>query len=76
MADDLAKNLVYHRVAALATDMIAELGFDHRERRLDVAALVIMRKEFVSLELEQVEHLPPEAPALACMDGLEGNERH
>jgi hypothetical protein len=51
VADDLAKHLTDHGVAALASDMIPKLGFDHREGCLDVAPLVIVRQKFVTAEL-------------------------
>jgi hypothetical protein len=34
----LTKDFVHHRIGALAANVIAELRFDHRESRLNVAA--------------------------------------
>src|SRR5262249_12532043 len=64
VTEELAQDLVDHRRVRLAADVVAELGLDHRERRFHVRTLVVMGKERLALELEEVEHLLPKASRL------------
>ena len=68
VADDLAQDFVDHRDRSLAVHGIAELGLDHGEVGLDIAALVILRKEVLAPQLEVQEHLLPETAARANRD--------
>src|SRR5262245_780084 len=44
----------------LAADGVAELPLNRGERRFDVRPSVVARKEFVSVELEEVKHAVPQ----------------
>ncbi len=60
VAEDFADHFVLHRHVRLAANVVAELGFQHAERALDVAPLVVMGKEIVLTKSEVVEvHCKP-----------------
>jgi len=42
MAQNLAQNFIHLRGLTLAPQTFTELGFNHRERRFNIAALVIV----------------------------------
>src|SRR5260221_3083214 len=65
VAEKLAQHLVLHRHVRLAADVITELGFQHRERRFHVAALVVMPQELVAAELVVEVHLLPQTSRFA-----------
>lgn len=60
MAQDFAQNFVNLRRAPLASEAFAELRLDHAERRLDVAALVVVLLKDRLVELVQVIHTLPQ----------------
>src|SRR4051812_19329146 len=60
MTENLAKHFVGLRVIGLASDSLSELGFNHGEHRLDVAALVVVLFELGLLELVEVIHALPQ----------------
>ena len=60
MAQDLAQHLVDLRRVSLAAKSFPELRLNHREYRLDVAALVVVRLELSLVELVEVIHALPQ----------------
>jgi len=75
VADELAVKLVHLRRGVLRLDVLAELRLDHREHRLDVRPLVVVRQEVLALELEVVEHLGPKVVLASHRTGLERDVR-
>src|SRR5262249_43608585 len=65
-AQTFQEHLVELRVREPGADAPAELPLDRAERRLDVAALVVVREEVVALEGEVVPHAPPRGGAGAA----------
>jgi hypothetical protein len=61
VAEHLAHRLVRHGRIGLAAHEIAKFPFDHRERGLDVAPLVVVREEFHAPREEEAERLAPRA---------------
>jgi hypothetical protein len=55
MAKDFAEDFVDHRRRVLAHDGIAEFPLDGRERRFDVASLVVVLQKLLLVELEVLE---------------------
>jgi hypothetical protein len=71
VADDLAQHFIDHGDIGLASNGTTELRLDHRERRLDVAPLVIVLQEFITIELPIVIHPLPQPSATSGVDALE-----
>jgi hypothetical protein len=59
VTDELAKHLIDHCAGRLAAHIVSELRFDHAERTLNVAALMIVRQEILAAEAEVMKHLLP-----------------
>jgi len=60
MAKELQENFVLHGYVGSTANAVAELRFDHAERRLDQRPLVIELQKIIATELEIGKHLLPE----------------
>jgi hypothetical protein len=59
MSKHLAQRLVILRRLSLASQAFPEFRFDHAERGFDVRPLVIVSKEFISVEVVEVKQTGP-----------------
>lgn len=82
VAEHLGERFVDLGRLGLAAKRMTKLPLDHAKRRLDVAALVVVRNEIFTAIHEVAEHLAPRAaaarpavPALAGVRALERDER-
>lgn len=66
VAEDFRENFVFHGHVRLAANVIAKLGFNHHDRRFNVAALVVVREELLAVEGEVVKHLFPSAASVSA----------
>lgn len=64
MAQHLAQRLIDHRNVRLAAQGIPKLPLHHRERRLDIRPLVVVRQKLLAPEHEVVVHVAPHPAAL------------
>jgi len=76
MTENLTKRFVDHRGIALAAKRVSEFSLHHRERRFNVAPLVVMPHEFVPAKLEVVKHLLPSSPAKSLVMIGQRDERN
>ncbi len=60
MTKHFAKSFVNLSGQALTSQPLAELRFDHRKRRFDVAPFVVVSQEFFTMEIIEVQHASPE----------------
>ena len=60
MTKHLAKGFVDLRRERPASKSLTKLRFDHVERGFDVAALVVVRKEFIAVVCVEFKHPSPE----------------
>jgi hypothetical protein len=65
VAEELAQHFVFHRHVFFAANVVAKLGFHHREGRFNVATQVVMLQELLTVEPKVKVHLLPETPCFA-----------